>query len=126
MGKRKGWKAVVIATILAGGLASPVWAEERSVSSTEGISRKLGRGIANVMTCPLELIRTPTLVGRKDGVFAQLTVGVVQGAWKTLARGVTGVYEIATFYAPIPAGFRPIVKPEFVWKDGNWAEEEDE
>ncbi len=125
MGRRKGWNELIVAAGLVVGLASPVWAEQSSGSYMDGSLRKLGRGIANVATCPLELIRTPTLVGREDGVFAQLTVGLVQGAWHTIARGVTGVYEIATFYAPIPAGFRPIVKPEFVWKNGNWAENDE-
>ena len=126
MGSRKRWKVLVIAAVLAGGLASPAGAESSSMaysgSYMDGMLEKLGRGLANVVTCPLELIRTPTLVGRRDGIFAQLTVGMVQGAWNTIARGVTGIYEVATFYAPLPKGFRPIVTPEYVWAHGDWAE----
>ena len=125
MGDLKGWTALTAAMLLTIGLACPAWADETSGSTANARLRKLGRGIANVVTCPLELIRTPTLVGRKDGVFAELTVGVVEGAWQAIVRGVTGIYEIATFYAPVPAGFTPIVKPEFIWKNGNWAEDED-
>lgn len=124
MRNAKGWALLMGASVLVVGLASPGWAEEPSPSYADGMFRKLGRGIANVATCPLELVRTPTLVGRKDGVFAQITVGVVQGAWRTVARGLTGIYEIATFYADIPKDFGPLMRPEFIWAHGNWAEDE--
>ena len=104
------------------GWAAPVRAEESGSSYIDGALRKLGRGIANVATCPAELIRTPALTGRKDGNLAGLTVGIVQGAWRTVARGVTGVFEVVTFYAEIPKDFAPLMKPEFVWADGNWSE----
>ena len=120
--RRLGW---IAAAVLAAGLASPAWADEPSGSSKSHMLRKLGRGIANVATCPLELIRTPTLVGREDGVCAQLTVGIVQGVVRTIARGMAGAYEIFSFYAPAPNHYGPIMKPEFVWAHGNWTEDEE-
>ena len=122
MKTHNGWVKGVSAAALVVGLAGPVMADEGSGSYVDGMLRKLGRGIANVATCPGELVRTPTLVGRSDGYVASLTVGIIEGAWRTIVRGVTGVFEVATFYAEIPKGFDPLMKPEFVWANGNWSE----
>jgi len=92
------------------------------VDGVNGSLRKLGRGVANVIACPAELLRVPTIVGRRDGTLASLTVGLLQGAWQGIVRGATGAFEILTFYAAIPNGFGPIVQPEFVWQQGDWAE----
>lgn len=108
--------------VLIVGWAGPVCAGESSGSYVDGALRKLGRGIANVATCPAELIRTPELTGRKDGYLAGLTVGIVEGAWRTVVRGVTGVFEVVTFFAEVPKNFAPLMKPEFVWTEGNWSE----
>lgn len=109
--------------VLVVGWAAPVRAaDEGGGSYVDGALRKLGRGIANVATCPAELIRTPELTGRKDGYLAGLTVGIVEGAWRTVVRGVTGVFEVVTFFAEVPKDFAPLMKPEFVWTEGNWSE----
>lgn len=123
MATRNAWPVWMSAIVLmVAGVAAPVWAEEKSSGRVNGMLRKLGRGIANVVTCPAELIRTPRQVGLKDGGIAESTVGVLQGAWRTVARGVAGVFEIGTFYVENPNGFEPIMLPEFVWVSGDWAE----
>ena len=96
-------------------------AGEPSQGYMEGATRKLGRGICNVATGPLELVRTPSLVNQQDGGLAGATIGVVQGVWAMAAREVVGVYEVATFLIPLPKGFRPIVTPEFVYANGDWS-----
>ncbi|MBI4341405.1 MAG: exosortase system-associated protein, TIGR04073 family [Candidatus Omnitrophica bacterium] len=114
---------VCVAALGILGAVVPAWAGEPvNAPYVSGSLRKLGRGIANVATCPAELVRTPLLVGRRDGLIAELSVGIVQGVWMMLVRGVTGVFEVASFYAEIPKGFEPLVKPEFVWASGSWAE----
>ena len=95
---------------------------EGELSASGGRRRKLGRGLANIGTAPAELIRTPELVSRRDGYVSGVTVGVVEGAWRTIVRAVTGVFEVTTFYAEIPDGYGPLMKPEFVWEHGNWTE----
>ena len=104
-------------------LSAAVSAEEETGLAVKGRLRKLGRGIANVATCPAELLRTPELVGRREGYIAASTVGVAQGAWRVLQRGATGLFEVATFYAEIPEGYGPLMRPEFVWENGNWVVE---
>ena len=122
MGTRKQWGSWLCGVAMTLAVAAPVMADEASGSSAEGTLQKLGRGIANITTCPLELLRTPELVGRQQGYLGAMTVGILQGAWRTIVRGTVGIFEVATFYAEIPKGFAPLVKPEFVWAHGNWAE----
>lgn len=116
---RRGW---ILGMVMAVGSAALVGAQQAESSSLEGSSRKLGRGISNAITFPLELVRTPTLVGRREGYLAALSVGMVQGTVRTVLRGLTGLFELATFYAEIPKNFEPLMKPEFVWHHGDWVE----
>ena len=122
--RSKGWQ-VVLLPVLSLALAGPAWArmtEEQGSSQVNGALRKLGRGIANIVTCPAELLRTPDRVGRQDGYIAAVTVGVLQGAARTIFRGTAGIFEVATFFLEIPKGYRPLIEPEFVWAHGDWAD----
>ena len=119
----RGWAAVIG---IVGGfvIAMPSsWAITEKQSYVDGALRKLGRGIANIATCPGELIRTAEAVRVKDGFLASATVGVVKGLVRTVGRGVVGVFEVATFYVEVPADFKPIMKPEFVFSDEDWVQE---
>ena len=118
------WGALVcVAGILVfGGVSTRTWADTDRSAYLNGSLKKLGRGAANILTCPFELIRTPSIVGERDGLVAECTVGIVQGLWRTVERGVVGVFEVVTFYAEIPKGFKPIMTPEFVWANSAWAE----
>ena len=76
--------------------------------------KKLGRGVANVVTCPLEVCNGIQQVNDSDGVFAALTWGLLSGIFKTGVRAVVGVYEIISFPIPFPKDYGPILTdPEF-------------
>jgi putative exosortase-associated protein (TIGR04073 family) len=85
-----------------------------------GSTRKLGRGVSNIATAPLELIRTPYLVTQQEGSMAGATVGLIQGVGAVIVRELAGVVEVATFFLPFPHGFQPLVKPEFIYAHGDW------
>ncbi len=121
MGRRNRRMVCLCATVFVMGFASVVLAEEHQ-SYTTGALRKLGRGVSNIATCPLELIRMTTLVGRRDGNIAALSVGLIQGTWRTALRGIAGAYEVTTFLIPLPRGFKPVMTPEFVYAHGDWSE----
>ncbi len=123
MGRGRGVGVAILAAMCLG-ISPSGWADGPQTANTRvnGIFHKLGRGIANIVTCPLELLRVPMIVSRKDGNLAGWSVGVVKGAAQTIGRGVAGVYEVLTFYAEIPDDYAPLIKPEFVWAHGNWAE----
>lgn len=122
MEKRRRWGMALGAVALAvGALAVPVSANEGQAAYWDGSLRKLGRGIANVVTSPLELIRTSQAESYRHGYMEAMSVGLLRGAWRTIQRGVVGAFEILTFYAAIPNRFEPIMMPEFVFANGDWA-----
>ena len=84
--------------------------------------RKLGRGFANILTGPGELLRVPALMGAQEGYIAASTIGFVQGAWRALKREGVGLVEVLTFYGKSPKDFEPIMTPEFVWQHGDWTQ----
>ncbi len=87
----------------------------------DNVFKKLGRGICNVITCPVEIFVQPSRVNNSDGPMAAFTYGILQGVAMTCFRGVVGVYEIATFPIPIPKGYGPILtNPEFFLEDMSW------
>ena len=106
------------------GVMTSASAEEAAPTYMEGSLHKLGRGLANIATCPGELIRVPTIVGRRDGYLAGSSVGVLQGAWRTILRGGAGVIEVLTFYLERPDDFKPLILPEYVFAQGAWVGEE--
>ncbi len=112
--------------VVAAVFAAPSWAaadqpETAPVTWRSQACRKLGRGAANVLTGPLELLRTPYLVGQRDGGVAAVTVGLAQGLGAGLIREVAGVVEILTWPISFPTrDFAPLVTPEFVYAHGDW------
>lgn len=77
--------------------------------------RKLGRGLSNVVTSPLEMPMTMSDISRDKGPAAAFTWGVLEGVLKTVKRAGVGVYETVTFPIPLPAGYKPIIDdPEFL------------
>lgn len=120
----KGWGVGVAMALLVLG-AGAAWAEEPGESIMKGPIKKFSRGIANVFTSPGELIRMPLIVNQRDGYIAASTVGIAQGAWRTLLRLVAGVYEVVTFWGPYPADYQPVILPEYVYANGDWIQEPD-
>lgn len=127
MGGRRGWRVAVgvaaVVMVAATSAAAAVDETQGESSYVSGSLRKLGRGIANVVTCPIELPRTVEKVALRDGYLAGGTVGILQGAWRTVVRGVVGVFEVATFYAENPKGFAPLIRPEFAFGHDVWEPE---
>lgn len=109
----------LIGVPIAGAVTEAITGEPTYV---EGALRKLGRGIANVVTCPAEIMRTSETTRIREGFLASISVGLIKGVVRTLQRGVVGAFEILTFYAEVPEGFEPIMQPEFVFAHGDWAE----
>lgn len=82
--------------------------------------RKLGRGLSNVITFPIEIPNRISDVNNTDGPMAGITYGLVKGVVMSMFRALIGVYEIGTFLIPLPGGYRPIIKdPEFILEDWN-------
>ncbi len=80
--------------------------------------KKLGRGVCNIATFPLELPSQISKTNITDGPMAALTWGLLKGVGMTGLRALVGVYETITFPMPIPEGYEPILAdPEFFFED---------
>lgn len=75
-----------------------------------GPTRKLGRGISNLLFASSELPDTVCKINKTEGNVAAAGYGVVRGLGRSTARHATGLLEILTF--PIPLwhdSYRPIL-----------------
>lgn len=83
----------------------------------EGPVKKLGRGLANIVTCPCEIWNQVDRTNKIAGPETALTCGFFKGIFMVCARAVVGVYEVATFPFPAPDCYDAILKePEFFFK----------
>ncbi len=81
--------------------------------------RKLGRGIANTALGWAELPAGIEDIGKKHGVGAAATLGVIHGVGRTVQRTAVGIFEILTFPFGLPQDFEPLIEPEFPLQQSN-------
>jgi putative exosortase-associated protein (TIGR04073 family) len=73
---------------------------------------KLGRGVANILTFYLEIPASELRAGEcHHDTFAAFLTGTFQGIFTALYRGLTGVCDVITFFAP-PYD-KPLMEPEY-------------
>ena len=78
-------------------------------------ARKAGRGLA-AMTCGfLELPGNIVKETRERGAAWGFTLGFAKGLGGIVVRELVGVYEFLSAPFEIPAGYGPIIQPEFPW-----------
>lgn len=100
---------IVLVSLLVLSLATPAYCQ--------GPFRKLGRGIWNFITSPLEILNRFEETRARSGYYEAFTYGLCEGACMVGFRAAMGFYEVITFPVPIPAGYKPILSdPEFFWK----------
>ena len=63
---------------------------------------KLGRGVANIVFGPLELLIQPVDMAHENGNIAGVTAGLFYGIGYTVARVCVGVADVVTFLIPLP------------------------
>lgn len=82
--------------------------------------KKLGRGLANCLTFPIEIPNQISKTNNCEGPCAAATVGLVKGIVMAGFRAVVGVYEVVTFPIPIPDCYAPILTdPEYMLEGWN-------
>ncbi|MCX7046804.1 MAG: exosortase system-associated protein, TIGR04073 family [Candidatus Sumerlaeota bacterium] len=93
-------------------------------STSSRMSRKFMRGVGNVALGFMEIPKSINEEVQTKDAFTGTFTGLFKGTGLTLARMGVGVFEIVTFPAPVPRGYKPIIEPEFVmgedtrtWKD---------
>ena len=114
---------LAVAVLVTGcGLVPVVHAQEQgrydesaAILYRDGPVRKLGRGVANVVTGVAELPLQMERTAKQEGPLAGATVGTLYGVGKTLARTLAGGFETVTFLFPSPqVGYAPIIEPEYL------------
>lgn len=78
--------------------------------------RKLQRGFLNIALSPIEISNELDKEKRNETVPPSWVAGLGRGAAFTVGRALVGVYEMVTFPMPAPAGYQPILQPEFSWQ----------
>jgi putative exosortase-associated protein (TIGR04073 family) len=102
---------IAISAALVGALLTP--APSQAVEYTA--ARKAGRGLAAMTTGFLEIPGNMVAETRKRGAGGGVPLGFVFGLGKVVIRELVGVYELVTAPLEAPAGFKPIIEPEFPW-----------
>jgi len=87
-----------------------------TASYAQDPAKKLGRGVANILTGWVELPKNIYDTSVEDNPLSGLTIGLAKGVGMTIVRTGAGVYETVTFPFPIPEGYVPVLEPEFVFK----------
>lgn len=88
-----------------------------------GPTRKLGRGIANIVFGSSEVLESFNEVNDREGNAAAWTYGIVRGVHRTIFRFGVGWYEV--FTAPFPTyrdSYRPPYKSQTPWIQGGYEE----
>jgi putative exosortase-associated protein (TIGR04073 family) len=80
-------------------------------------AKKLGRGLANVLTGWVELPKNIYDTSVEENILSGLTMGLAKGVGMTIVRTGAGVYETVTFPFPIPEDYQPVLEPEFVFSE---------
>jgi putative exosortase-associated protein (TIGR04073 family) len=76
---------------------------------------KLGRGLAGMTAGFLEVPGNMVAETRKSGAAVGVPLGFVKGLGMIVVRELVGVYEFLTAPIPAPAGYRPLIRPEYPW-----------
>lgn len=114
---RRRMAVFLLAIAMVGATTSSAHAVGSEIDTLGGIGTKLSRGIVNLVTGWLEIPKQISNVWQESGAAPGLTLGFLKGFGFAVGRTAVGAYEIVTFPAPLPEGYRPIVSPEFVFSD---------
>ncbi len=105
------FRHIAIYAALIGMLSTP--ALSHTIEYTA--ARKAGRGLASMTTGFLEIPGNMVAESRERGAGAGIPLGFVFGLGKLVVRELVGVYELLSCPIEAPAGFEPIIEPEFPW-----------
>ena len=91
--------------------------------SDQGPTRKLGRGLGNILYGSTELVDSMSDVNYADGNNAAFSYGLVRGLGRTFARLGYGIFETVTFPFPTSHGtYQPPYRNNIQWLNSGYSE----
>ena len=114
----------LLATALIVGFATTAFADIQDPPANRyGPTRKLGRGISNVLFGIAELPATIARVNEREGNSAAAGYGVVRGVSRSYMRIHAGLFEIFSFPFPVHRGtYSPILRPPIPYIEAGYEE----
>jgi putative exosortase-associated protein (TIGR04073 family) len=92
-------------------------------SNDYGPTRKLGRGVSNLVFGIAELPVTIATVNDREGNSAAAGYGVVRGVGRSGMRMATGIFEILTWPVPVVRGtYFPVLDSDVHWIHAGYKE----
>jgi putative exosortase-associated protein (TIGR04073 family) len=92
-------------------------------SNSYGPTRKLGRGLSNLLFGWSELPTTVAKVNDEEGNSAAAGYGVVRGVGRSIMRMQAGIFEILTFPVPAVRGtYFPVLDSDVHWIHAGYSE----
>ncbi len=86
------------------------------IAPTGTPARKLQRGFLNVALSPLEISNELAREKKVDAFIPTWFTGFGRGSVLMVGRALVGVYDMVTAPVPFPAGYEPVISPEFPWE----------
>src|SRR5206468_12134709 len=77
--------------------------------------RKFGRGLAGMTPSVLEVPGNIVAESRARGYGEGIPLGFAKGLGMIIPRTPVAVWEFVSAPSPLPAGYEPILSPEFPW-----------
>jgi putative exosortase-associated protein (TIGR04073 family) len=109
--RKLNFRHIAIYAVLIGMLSTPALSQTTKYTALQ----KAGRGLAAMTTGFLEVPGNMVAESRERGAGAGIPLGFVFGLGKLVVRELVGVYEFLSCPIEAPAGFEPIIEPEFPW-----------
>jgi putative exosortase-associated protein (TIGR04073 family) len=92
-------------------------------SNDYGPTRKLGRGLANLVLAPAEIPVTICTVNTNEGNSAAAGYGVVRGLGRSGARHIAGLIEILLWPVPVwRQSYYPMLPSDIPWIHAGYSE----
>ena len=114
----------LLLTLSLAAVALPAFADIQDPPMNDyGPTRKLGRGLSNILYGVTEFPTTIALMNEREGNSAAMSYGIVRGIGRTVFRIRSGIYELFTFPFPTHrSSFRPPYRSNVPWIHGGYSE----
>jgi len=94
-----------------GGALAAAWLAVPAHGWGQDWEEKIKRGFANMAGGVVEIPGCVSDMNRKHGALKGYTLGFFKGVAMVPVRTLVGVYELLTFYVPMPSNYEPVLTP---------------